>query len=89
MRAMARLVKVGTETVARLLRVSGRHAARLHDAHVPDLRPLALEFDEQWGVVKTSSLSAHCPSGLASHPARRHWLSADGPVAMAQGRKAA
>ena len=53
-RATARLVKVCKETVARLLRVSGRHAERLHDQHVRDLRPLALEFDEQWSFVKKS-----------------------------------
>ncbi|MEE8303401.1 MAG: hypothetical protein V3S24_13310 [Candidatus Tectomicrobia bacterium] len=53
-RATARLVKVCKETVARLLRVSGRHAERLHDEHVGDLRPMALEFDEQWSFVKKS-----------------------------------
>jgi transposase-like protein len=53
-RATARLVKVSKETVARLLRVSGRHAERFHDQHVHDLRPLALEFDEQWSFVKKS-----------------------------------
>jgi hypothetical protein len=50
-RATARLVKVSQETVARLLRVSGRHAERFHDAHGRDLRPLALEFDEPWSFV--------------------------------------
>jgi transposase-like protein len=53
-RATARLVKVSTETVARLLRVSGRHAERLHNQHVHALRPRALECDEQWSVVKKS-----------------------------------
>jgi transposase-like protein len=53
-RATARLVQVSKETVARLLRVSGRHAERLHDQHVHDLRPLALEFDEQGSFVKKS-----------------------------------
>src|SRR5262252_4456351 len=53
-RATARLVKVCQETVARLLRVSGRHAERFHDQHVRDLRPMALEFDEQWRFVKKS-----------------------------------
>src|SRR5262245_16646313 len=47
-RVTARLVKVAKETVARLLRVSGRHAERLHEQSVHDLRPIALEFDEQW-----------------------------------------
>ena len=41
-------------TVLGLLRVSGRHAERLHDEHVGDLRPMALEFDEQWSFVKKS-----------------------------------
>jgi len=47
-RATARLVKVAKETVARLLRVTGRHAERFHDQHVHSLTPRALEFDEQW-----------------------------------------
>jgi transposase-like protein len=51
-RSTARLVKVCKETVARLLRVSGRHAERFHAEHGHDLRPLALEFDEQWSFVK-------------------------------------
>ena len=54
MRATARLAKVCKETVARLLRVSGRHAERLHNEQVRDLRPMALEFDEQWSFVKKS-----------------------------------
>ena len=53
-RSTARLTKVCTETVARLLRGAGRHAERLHDQQVRDLTPLALEFDEQWGSVKKS-----------------------------------
>ena len=53
-RATARLVKVWKETVARLLRASGRHAERLHDERVHDLRPLALQCDEQWSSVKKS-----------------------------------
>ena len=57
-RTTARLVKVCQETVARLLRVSGRHAARFHDQHVRDLRPMALEFDEQWSFVKKSKNTA-------------------------------
>jgi hypothetical protein len=48
-------VKVAKETVARLLRVTGRHAERFHDQHVPDLAPKALEFDEPWSFVKKSS----------------------------------
>lgn len=53
-RATARLAKVCKETVARLLRMSGRHAERFHAAHVRDLRPRAVEFDEQWSFVKKS-----------------------------------
>jgi transposase-like protein len=53
-RATARLTKVCKETVARLLRASGRHAERMHDQQVRDLTPRALEFDEQWGYVKKS-----------------------------------
>jgi transposase-like protein len=57
-RATARLVKVAKETVARLLRVPGRHAERFHNQHVYGLTPRALEFDEQWSFVKKS----HIPS---------------------------
>jgi transposase-like protein len=57
-RSTARLVKVAKETVARLLRATGRHAARFHDQHVHDLTPKALEFDEQWSFVKKSSSDA-------------------------------
>jgi transposase-like protein len=57
-RGTVRLTKVCKETVARLLKVSGRHAERFHDAHVRDLRPLALEFDEQWSFVKKSKNAA-------------------------------
>jgi transposase-like protein len=53
-RATARLVHVAKETVARLVRASGRHAEQLHNQHVQDLRPLAVEFDEQWSFVKKS-----------------------------------
>src|SRR3989442_1819650 len=47
-RATARLVKAAKETVARLLRVTGRHAERFHDQHVHGLAPKALECDEPW-----------------------------------------
>jgi transposase-like protein len=53
-RATARLVQVCKETVARLWRVSGRHAERVHDQHVHSITPRALEFDEQWSFVKKS-----------------------------------
>ena len=41
-------------TVARLLRVSGRHVERRHDQQVHDLTPRAVEFDEHWSYVKKS-----------------------------------
>jgi transposase-like protein len=53
-RATARLVHVAKDTVARRLRVAGRHAERFHDQRVHDLTPKALEFDEQWSFVKKS-----------------------------------
>ena len=40
-RSTARLTKVCKETVARLLRVSGRHAGRVHDQYVQGVTPLA------------------------------------------------
>ena len=63
-RSTARLTKVCKETVARLLRVSGRHAQRLHDQQVKDLTPRALEFDEQWGYVKKSKTAVPSTSWL-------------------------
>jgi hypothetical protein len=54
-RPTARLLKVSKDTVARLLKVAGRHAARFHDQRVRGLRAQALEFDEQWSFVKKSS----------------------------------
>jgi hypothetical protein len=53
-RATARLVQVAKDTVARLLRVAGRHAERFHDQHVHNLTPQVVEFDEQWSFVKKS-----------------------------------
>ena len=51
-RSTSRLTNVAKETVARLLKVSGRHAQPFHDQQVHDLTPRALEFDEQWSFVK-------------------------------------
>ena len=51
-RGTSRLSKVAKATVARLLKVSGRHAHRFHDQRVKDLRPRAVQFDEQWSFVK-------------------------------------
>lgn len=57
-RATARLSKVAKDTVARLLRMAGRHAERLHDQRVRDVTPHAVEFDEQWSFVKKSRSAA-------------------------------
>lgn len=54
-RPTARLVKVCKETVARLLKTSGRHAQRFHDQRLRQLKPQALELDEQWSFVKRSN----------------------------------
>jgi hypothetical protein len=71
-RATARLVKVATETVARLVRVTGRHAERFHDQRVHDLTPKALEFDEQWSFVKKSRSGVRTTS--------RRWLAICGTI---------
>ena len=65
-RATARLVNVAKDTVARLLRMAGRHAERFHDQRVRDVTPRALEFDEQWSFVKKSR-------SVAGGGARRGW----------------
>ena len=57
-RATARLVHVAKDTVARLLRMAGRHAERFHDGRVRDVTPRAVEFDEQWSFVKKSRSAA-------------------------------
>ena len=61
-RATARLVHVAKDTVARLLRMAGRHAERVHAQRVHDLTPKALEFDEQWSFVKKSRSAARWKS---------------------------
>lgn len=53
-RATARLVKAGKDTVARLVKATGRHAQSFHDQRVQGIAPAALEFDEQWAFVKRS-----------------------------------
>lgn len=67
----ARLTNVCKATVARLLRVSGRHAERGHDQSVHGVTPRAVEFDEQWAFVKKSksvvsrrNLRRLVPSGI-------------------------
>jgi len=62
-RSTARLVQVCKETVARLLRVAGRHAERVHDQQVHCVTPRALEFDEQWRFVKKSKNVVRLMSG--------------------------
>ena len=51
-RATARLTKVAKESVARLLKASGRHAQRFHAHQVRDITPRAVQFDEQWSFIK-------------------------------------
>jgi IS1 family transposase/transposase-like protein len=51
-RATSRLTKTSKVTVARRLKMRGRHAQRFHDQEVKDLRPRAIQFDEQWSFVK-------------------------------------
>jgi IS1 family transposase/transposase-like protein len=63
-RSTSRLTKVAKETVARLLKTSGRHAQRFHAQEVHDLRPRAIEFDEQWSFVKKKQ--KHCDADEAS-----------------------
>jgi transposase-like protein len=59
-RATARLVQGSKDTVARLLRLAGRHAERFHDRHVRALTPRAVECDAQGSFVKKSSSGATC-----------------------------
>jgi hypothetical protein len=49
------LVNVSKETVARLQKATGRHAQRFHDQRVRQVKPQALELDEQWSFVKRSN----------------------------------
>lgn len=57
-RSTSRLTKVAKETVARLLKTSGRHAQRFYAQEVQDLRPRAIQFDAQWSFVKKKQ--KHC-----------------------------
>lgn len=95
-RATARLVKVATETVARLLRVTGRHATRCHDQPVHGLPPRALAFEEQWSCGKkrrsaaaTATRLQRVPGGLIppSLQSARWWSPAswaNGPTSSPQ-----
>jgi IS1 family transposase len=58
-RATSRLTKVAKATVARLLNTSGRHAQRFYNQQVRDLKPRALQFDEQWSFVKKKQKNCH------------------------------
>ena len=69
-RATSRLTKTAKVTVARLLKASGRHAQRFHDQEVKDLRPRAIQFDEQWSFVKKKQ--KHC-SPEEVHQAGDFW----------------
>ena len=69
-RATSRLTKTAKVTVARLLKVSGRHAQRFHDQQVKDLRPRAIQFDEPWSLVKKKQ--KHC-SPEEVHQAGDFW----------------
>jgi hypothetical protein len=51
-------VQVAKETVARLRRVTGRHAERCHAQPMQGLTPRARECDEPWSVVKKSRNAA-------------------------------
>jgi hypothetical protein len=62
-RTTARLVRVAKDTVARLLRMAGRHAERCHDHRVRAVTPRALEFDAQWSFVKKSRSAVRRMSG--------------------------
>ena len=75
-RTTARLVHVAKDTVARLLRMAGRHAERLHDQRVCDVTPRALELDEQGSVVKKSSSMVRRRSvrRLVTCGIRQRWL---------------
>src|SRR5918997_359434 len=69
-RATSRLTKAAKVTVARLLKTRGRHAQRFHDQEVKDLRPRAIEFDEQWSVVKKKQKNC---GPEESHQAGDYW----------------
>jgi IS1 family transposase/transposase-like protein len=69
-RATSRLTKAAKATVARLLKTSGRHAQRFHDQEVKDVRPRAIQFDEQWSFVKKKQ--KHCDPE-ESHQAGDFW----------------
>ena len=63
-RSTSRLTKVAKQTVARLLKASGRHAERFHDQEVGDLTPRALVFDEQWSYVKKNKKTVRLMSAM-------------------------
>jgi transposase-like protein len=69
-RGTARLVKVAQETVARLVRVAGRHAERCHAQHVRGRTPKALACDAPGRCVKKSR--------RAAMPTRRRWRARGG-----------
>jgi hypothetical protein len=69
-RATSRLTKAAKVPVARLLQTSGRHAQCFHNQAVHDLRPKAIQCDEQWSLVKNKQKNC-VPE--ATHQAGDFW----------------
>ena len=69
-RATSRLTKSAKATVARLLKSSGRDAQRFPAQEVKDLRPRAIEFDEQWSFVRKKQKNC---SAEELHQAGDYW----------------
>ena len=67
-RATARLVHVAKETVARLRRMAGRPAERVHAQQGHDLTPKALEGAEPWSFVQQSRSAAQWQSAPRREP---------------------
>jgi transposase-like protein len=86
-RAPSRLTKVAKVTVARLLKTSGRHAQRFHDQEVHDLRPRAIQFDEQWSFVQKKQKNCRVDrvaGGGQTHPRADSGLGQRYPIAFAK-----
>jgi hypothetical protein len=69
-RATSRLTKAAKVPVARLLKVSGRHTQRFHAHRGKDLRPQAVQVDEQGSCVQKKQKTC---SAEAVHPAGDFW----------------
>ena len=48
----AKLVGVHTDTVSRLIKVTGRCAEIIHDQKVRDIQSAVIQFDEKWSFIK-------------------------------------